>query len=213
MALFQRQPITVNQYIPYSITLDEDIYLFVGLGNPGKEYDLTRHNVGFMTLDYFIKQNNLPAFKDNKKFEGQLSEGTLNNKRLILLKPTTFMNNSGQAVQKVANFYKIKPENIIAIYDELALPFGQIRTRIGGQDAGHNGVKSLISHLSQNFGRIRIGINNELSTKATTTDFVLKKFTKDEQEKLEAIISEASTILSEVTYSKNLQHETRNVII
>ena len=213
MALFQRQPITVNQYIPYSITLDEDIYLFVGLGNPGKEYDLTRHNVGFMTLDYFIKQNNLPAFKDNKKFEGQLSEGTLNNKRLILLKPTTFMNNSGQAVQKVANFYKIKPENIIAIYDELALPFGQIRTRIGGQDAGHNGVKSLISHLSQNFGRIRIGINNELSTKATTTDFVLKKFTKDEQEKLETIISEASIVLSEVTYSKNLQHETRNVII
>lgn len=212
MALFQRQPITVNQYIPYSISLDQDIYLFVGLGNPGKEYDLTRHNVGFMILDYFIKQNNFTELKENKKFEGQISEGSLNNKRLILLKPTTFMNNSGQAVQRVANFYKIKPENVIAIYDELALPFGQIRTRIGGQDAGHNGVKSLISHLSQNFGRIRIGINNELADKSTTTDFVLKKFSKDEQDKLEPILSEAGSILSELTYSKNLQHETRNVI-
>lgn len=213
MALFQRQPITISQYVPYSISLEENHFLFVGLGNPGKEYIPTRHNIGFLAIDNFALNRKFPDFKNSSKFEGQLSENIIESNRITLLKPQSFMNNSGSSIQKVSSFYKIKPENIIVIHDELDVPFGQIRTRVGGNDAGHNGIKSVISHLGNNFGRIRIGIKNELYHKSEAKDFVLKSFTKEEKNNLQYILSESNSILEEVIYKKKIAAETRNIII
>lgn len=212
MALFQRVPTQYKQNLPYSISFTTKNILIISLGNPGKDYNLTRHNAGFSALDAFAKANDFPGYVDNKKFKGLVSEKTMGPTKVILLKPNTFMNLSGQAAQAIANFYKIDAGDIVAIYDEVSIPFGQIRTRIGGQSAGHNGVKSLIEHLGANFGRIRIGIKNDITPKLDTSDFVLGKFTKQEQIHLAAINNEVSSILTEYIYSENLPIDTRKII-
>lgn len=213
MALFQRQPIELSQSLPYTLSLNTQTILVVGLGNPGKEYNLTRHNIGFYVLDDFAQDNEFPVFKDHSKFKGLVSEKTLGQTKVILLKPGTFMNNSGESVQSVASYHKVAPSEIICIYDELSIPFGQIRMRVGGQPAGHNGIKSLIQHIGHDFGRVRIGIKNELSEKANDSDFVLGKFTKTEQEHLKTLSNEACNVITEFIYSKKLPHDTRSIIL
>ena len=122
------------------------------------------------------------------------------------------MNDSGQAAQAVQRFYRVYNQNTLAVYDELAIPFGQLRSRLGGSDAGHNGVKSLIEHIGDDFGRLRIGIGSEVSKKADAANFVLGKFTKEEQESLPLVIKEANAMITEYIFGGSLPHDTRSVL-
>jgi PTH1 family peptidyl-tRNA hydrolase len=211
MALFQRRPANYNQNLSYTIAYSGATMLVVGLGNPGKKYDSTRHNVGFAVLDKFLEANEFEPFKESKKFRGFIAERVLGSCRVILFKPSTYMNLSGEAVRLVADYYKIDPANLIAVYDELSLDFGVIRSRIGGQSAGHNGIKSLIQHLGSGFGRLRIGINNDFAQKQDSTDFVLAKFTKEEQAKTSSLVNESCNMLTEFIFSGKVSEETRTI--
>jgi len=212
MALFQKQvpPSDSTQY--YTLGQNKTV-LIVGLGNPGTEYEQTRHNVGFACLDAFAKTNNLDQWIDKKDLKCMMTSGQLGETRVILCKPTTFMNLSGEAVQAIAHFYKIPPDNIVAVYDEIDIPFGQIRTRVGGSSAGHNGVKSLIQHAGGGFGRIRIGIGPKEPEQMDSADFVLAKFSSEQQAQLKNLTQETNAILSEYAYSGQLSHETRSFIV
>ena len=154
--------------------------LIIGLGNPEPRYDQTRHNVGFILLDHVAKQHNA-TWQEKSKFKAHLAEITIAGKKALLLKPTTYYNLSGESVRAVADFYKLSVANdILIVHDELALPFGTLRTRLNGSDAGNNGIKSVIQHMGQDFARIRVGIANELTERADAADFVLGKFTTQE---------------------------------
>lgn len=211
MGLFQKKPDVTSSALLYTLGANKNI-LIIGLGNTGKEYAGTRHNIGFAALDEFAKANNFPAWMDKKDLKCQLTVTNLGQARVVLIKPTTFMNNSGEAAQAVQHFYKIYNQNTLAVYDELAIPFGSLRTRVGGSDAGHNGVKSLIKHLGDDFGRLRIGIGSEISEKAAATNFVLGKFSKEEQAKLAPTLKEAGVIITEFVFGGQLPHETRRAL-
>jgi PTH1 family peptidyl-tRNA hydrolase len=210
MALFQKKADVSSSAPLYTLGAEKTV-LIIGLGNLGKEYAGTRHNIGFSVLDDFALRNDFPGWIDKKDLKCHLTSLPMGEKRVILCKPTTFMNNSGESAQAVQHFYKIYNPYTVAVYDELAINFGQIRARIGGTDAGHNGVKSLIGHLGDDFGRLRLGVGSEISQKAQAADFVLGKFTKEEQAILPAIIKEAGVMLTEYIYSGQLPHETRSV--
>jgi PTH1 family peptidyl-tRNA hydrolase len=211
MALFQKKPQVQSSAPLYSLGAHKTI-LIIGLGNPGKEYDGTRHNIGFEVLDEFAVKNDFPSWVAKKDLKAQISVHTLGDNRVILCKPTTFMNNSGEAAQAVQRFYRVYNQNTLAVYDELTVPFGSLRTRLGGSDAGHNGVKSLIQHIGDDFGRLRVGVGSDISQKADAADFVLGKFTKKEQAALSLIIREAGAITTEFIFGGQLPHETRSVI-
>lgn len=151
--------------------------LIVGLGNPGKEYEHTRHNVGFEVLDLLSSSLHAP-FKLDKAFKGYISTVSVGTEKVILLKPTTFMNLSGESVIAVTQFYKVPLEDILVVYDDIALDVARLRLRESGSAGGHNGVKSLIAHLgTQAFKRIRIGISG---TDKSLHSHVLGKFSKEE---------------------------------
>lgn len=188
--------------------------LVVGLGNLGEEYGDTRHNIGFACLDAFTAANNFDKWIDKKNLRCLEATGTLGDTRVIAIKPTTFMNLSGEAVQAVANFYKIAADKIVVVHDELDIPFGQIRLRTGGSSAGHNGLKSVIQHLGEGFGRIRIGIGPKQPEQIDSADFVLGKFSKEQQTHMPELTREVSAILSEVAYGAGLlPQETRNFLV
>lgn len=210
MALFQKKPQVSDNLPLYTIGLGKN-YLVIGLGNPGKEYEGTRHNAGSAALDYFAQKNDFPAWTGRKDLKCQLTSVNIGPARVILCKPTTFMNNSGEAAQAVQRFYKIHNPQTLVVYDELAIPFGQLRTRAGGSDAGHNGVKSLIQHVGEDFYRLRLGIGNEVSDKADAADFVLGKFTKAEQGTLPKILREANSLINEFIAAGSLAPETRTI--
>jgi peptidyl-tRNA hydrolase, PTH1 family len=212
MALFQRQPqVTTNQFY----TLGNHItLLIVGLGNPGAKYNGTRHNIGFACLDDFASVNEFETWSLKKNLKCHLTLRNLGSASVILVKPTTYMNLSGQAVKAVKDFYKIAPEHILVVHDELAIPFGQVRIRPGGSSAGHNGVQSIIDQLGEDFGRIRIGIHSEATDKEDSATFVLKKFDKTEKAQLPALQKEVSAILSEYCFGNGeLNPETRSFVI
>jgi PTH1 family peptidyl-tRNA hydrolase len=211
MALFQKRPQNLEQVPLYTIGSNKTV-LVIGLGNPEEKFYGTRHNVGFAALDYFAQKNDFPAWLGKKDLKCELTTATLGDTRVILCRPTTYMNLSGEAAQAVQHFYKVYNKQTLAVYDELAIKFGQLRTRVGGADAGHNGVKSLIQHLGDDFNRLRIGIGNEISEKADAADFVLGKFTKAEQDNLDKILREANSLINEFIFSSGLPHETRNVL-
>lgn len=163
----------------------QNMYLIVGLGNPDKKYEDTRHNVGFKALDFLIEKFNFDKLKLDKKFKAEMIMGEIDNKKIIIAKPQTYINNSGTAVQLLKNYFKIQPENIIIVYDELDLPFGEIRLRHEGSSAGHNGIKSIIEYLATDkFNRLRLGIRNKLAEKMPADKFVLSKFSFWEKRKL-----------------------------
>jgi PTH1 family peptidyl-tRNA hydrolase len=165
--------------------------LIVGLGNPEPKYDLTRHNVGFLLLDHIAKQHSA-SWQPKSKFKGLVAEIEIGEERAILLKPTTYYNLTGEAARIIVDFYKLSAaDDVLVLHDELALPFGTLRTRMGGSDAGNNGIKSLIAHLGQDFLRIRIGIHNEIADRQDAADFVLSKFTATEQSTLDDIAKHA----------------------
>jgi PTH1 family peptidyl-tRNA hydrolase len=210
MALFQKKPLVQSSAPLYSIGANKTV-LIIGLGNPGKEYTGSRHNIGFEILDEFAAKNDFPGWQSKRDLKCELTIQNLGENRVILCKPTTFMNNSGEAAQAVQRFYRVYNQNSLAIYDELAIPFGSLRTRMGGSDAGHNGVKSLIQYLGDDFGRLRIGVGSDISKKADASDFVLGKFSKTEQGYLSQIIREANALITEYIFSGQLPHETRTV--
>lgn len=201
MALFQRfqrndQLIQVTQDIPVASVVDDSfIKLIVGLGNVGKDYDGTRHNIGFAVVDEFRKKNKFPAWQEKSKFKAFISEDFQDGKKVILAKPTTLMNASGDSVRALKDFYKLDNKDIVVIHDELDLPFGVVKLKQGGGSAGNNGLKSLISQIGEDFPRIRMGVQNELSAKIDAVDFVLSKFSKEEVTKLKNIVSDACKLL------------------
>lgn len=152
--------------------------IIVGLGNIGKEYECTHHNIGFMALDEVAKANNL-EFKLEKKHQAFVAEYIYKGEKHLLVKPTTYMNNSGISVRSIIDYYKKTNEDVLIIYDDLDLPLGQIRIRKNGSAGGHNGIKSIIAHLNtQEFSRVRIGIKKE--KEMDTINYVLSKFSKKE---------------------------------
>ncbi len=163
--------------------------LIVGLGNVGEEYENTRHNAGFIVVDELAKEWNAPDWKGQKKFKAFTTETIFNNQKIILAKPTTFMNLSGEALTLLTQFYKIDPKNLWVIYDDLDLPLGKIRIRTEGSAGTHNGMKSILNHLPTNeFPRIRIGIESRgeeypygTPKQMGTSTFVLSGFTAKEK--------------------------------
>ena len=210
MALFQKKPQVQSGAPLYTLGAHKTI-LIIGLGNPGKEHLSSRHNIGFEVIDEFAKKNDFSGWLAKKDLKSEISVQNLGQNQVVLCKPATFMNNSGQAAQAVQHFYRVYNQNTLAVYDELAIPFGSLRTRLGGSDAGHNGVKSLIQHIGNDFGRLRIGIGSETSQKADAADFVLGKFSKKEQDSLPLIVREANALITEFIFSGQLPHETRGL--
>lgn len=169
--------------------------LIVGLGNPGKEYEATRHNVGFRFVDALAAKLGSPPFALKKKFMSEVAETYWKEEPIILAKPQTFMNSSGEAVTALANFYRVTPANLWLIYDDIDLPLGKIRLRKDGSAGTHNGMKSVIEILGhQNFPRIRIGIESRGASAPKEQDiasFVLHAFDKKEQPLLEESLKKA----------------------
>ncbi len=165
-------------------------YLIVGLGNPGDKYTMTRHNVGFMFIDRLADRMNV---KVNKlKFKGLYGDGQVGGVRCLLLKPQTFMNLSGESVGEIAKFYKIPPQNIIVAFDDVSLNIGELRIRNKGSAGGHNGIKSIISHLSsEDFPRIKIAIGPKTHPQMDLADFVLARIGKEDEIKLADAIDRA----------------------
>ena len=165
-------------------------YLIVGLGNPGAKYELTRHNVGFMFIDRLSDIAKIPVKKI--QFKAVTGDGTIDGVRCMLMKPQTFMNLSGEAVKAAADFYKIPPENVIVIFDDTSLDVGRLRIRQKGSAGGHNGIKSIIQHLSSdNFPRIKVGIGEKTHPEMDLADYVLGHITKDDEIKLAKAIDTA----------------------
>lgn len=212
MGLFQKRPQATNPISFTTFGMNKTL-LVVGLGNPGKEYDLTRHNIGFLCLDEFATKNNFDPWINKKDLQCHLTQQTMGETRVMLMKPTTFMNLSGEAVQAVAHFYKIHPDNIIVVHDELDIPFGQVRMRVGGSSAGHNGIKSVTQHIGEEYGRVRIGIGPKKPAAIDSADFVLQKFTATQQKDLPALTREVSSILSEYAYGSPVVAETRSFLL
>lgn len=207
MALFVRKPQTHTDIPIYNLSHERTV-LVVGLGNVGKEYDGTRHNIGFACVDHFAEKNEFPAWIEKKDLRCQYTSKTLGGTRVIIIKPTTFMNASGEAAFSTQQFYKIHTHDIVVVHDELDIPFGQIRVRAGGSSAGNNGVKSLQQHLDGDFTRIRVGIANEFSGRAEAADFVLGKFTADEQGHLKSLTSEVESMITEFVFGGGLEPTT-----
>ena len=168
--------------------------LIVGLGNPGNEYENTRHNMGFILLDFFAEKHNIKINKE--KFNGLYAQTTINGEKVILLKPLSFMNLSGEVVEKYVNFYKINIDDILIINDDLDLDFGRIKLKMSGSSGGHNGLKNIILHLNtENFKRLKIGISkNKL---IDTKDYVLGKFKKEELDCLDELKIKINNLLDD----------------
>ena len=167
--------------------------MIVGLGNPGKEYENTRHNIGFMVIDDYAKRYNID-FKT--KYNGLYAKVYRNGEYYVLLKPLSFMNLSGTVVRKFANYFKIKPEDILVIHDDLDMPVGKIKIKAKGSSGGHNGIKNIIENLgTEVFAHFKIGIDN--NKEITTKDYVLGKFNKNENNKLNKIIDFSSNIIDD----------------
>ncbi|MBM6821323.1 aminoacyl-tRNA hydrolase [Fusobacterium mortiferum] len=179
--------------------------LIVGLGNPGSKYEKTRHNIGFEVINYL--QKDLGITNEKEKFQGLISEKNIDGEKVLFLKPQTFMNLSGNSIIEVINFYKLNPKtDLVVIYDDMDLPVGKLRVKEKGSSGGHNGIKSIISHLGDEFLRIKCGIGKP---KDNTIDFVLGQFSKSEQEEVALMIDNASKctcdIIKNIELSKIMQ--------
>lgn len=173
------------------------MFLIVGLGNPGIQYENTRHNIGFNVIDNISRVYNIQI--NREKFKGVYGEGFIANEKVMLLKPNTYMNLSGESIREVINFYKLTNEQIIVIYDDISLDIGRIRLREKGSAGGHNGIKSIISHLgSDNFPRIKMGVGQP---NVDLVNYVLGKFTKEEMEILKYSIDAATKAVEDIIRS------------
>ena len=179
---------------------EEAGWLIVGLGNPGSQYEKTRHNAGFRTIDLLAQQLNCKI--DRAKFQGLYGQVSYNGQKLYLLKPQTFMNLSGRAVVQISAYFHIPPQRIIVIFDDISLPPGRLRIRPNGSAGGHNGIKSIITELgSQDFPRVKIGVGSKPHPEMDLADWVLSSFTSGEEKDLQVALQNgadaALCILSE----------------
>jgi peptidyl-tRNA hydrolase, PTH1 family len=158
--------------------------LFVGLGNPGAKYANNRHNIGFAVVDEIARRHGFAPWR--RRFQGETSEGTLERERVVLLKPATYMNESGRAVQEAANFFKLGVGEIIVFQDELELPAAKVRVKVGGGIAGHNGLRSISSHIGNDYRRVRLGIGHP-GVKELVHGHVLSDFAKSDRPWVEAL--------------------------
>lgn len=166
------------------------MYLIAGLGNPTKEYDKTRHNVGFSVIDVLADKYRIDV--SEKKHKALCGRGAIEGQKVILVKPQTFMNLSGESIREVVDYYKIEAEDIIIIYDDISLEPGQLRIRLKGSAGGHNGIKNIIAHLgSQEFPRIKVGVGAK-PPRMDLADYVLSRFSKEEQPLMEEAFKEAA---------------------
>jgi PTH1 family peptidyl-tRNA hydrolase len=164
--------------------------VIVGLGNPGPEHQVTRHNAGFWFVDVLARQHG-GEFRDYRKFSGEIARVTISGQELILLKPTTYMNRSGLSVRQVSDFYKIAPDDILVAYDELDLPVGSIRLKQGGGHGGHNGMRDIIAHIGESFWRLRLGIGHP-GNKADVIDYVLSRAPSQEEDLIMDAVAQAA---------------------
>mgnify|MGYP000890856862 FL=1 len=211
MGLFTRQPVQLKQNLPYTVSASVKTKLVVGLGNPEKKYEKTRHNFGFLAVEQYANNNNYDDWQEQTKFRALISENSFISTKVILVKPLTYMNLSGEAVQLIANYYKVNTPDILVVYDDLSLPFGHIRSRRGGQSGGHNGIKSLMNCLDNDFYRLKIGTKNSELSNLDQSDFVLAKFTKAEESAIKAILSEVSEMINEFVFNSSITSDTRKV--
>lgn len=213
MAWLQKRPqvaLPVNYYtVGQNTTL-----LLVGIGNPGSEYDGTRHNIGFDCIDYFVsKYGELGNWVGKKDFSCLLANGRIAECQVIAIKPTTYVNLSGRAVKAVMDYYKMQPEHLVVVHDDLDINFGLIRTRQGGTDGGHKGIQSISNAIGEDYGRLRIGIGPKDPKNIDAADFVLQKFSPKETKQMNNLKRECAAILSEFLYNKSLKSETRSFIV
>jgi len=176
-------------------------FLLIGLGNPGKKYENTPHNIGFMMLDAFAKKHAFPAFRAAKKLNAEISEDVIGDAKVILAKPQTFMNESGHAVQKLITSYQLPVTNIIVIHDDIDIPLGELKIAVGRGSAGHKGVASIIQHLgTQDFARVRVGIKpaDRALPPRSVDAFVLKPFSKAQHAAAQEGITKAVTVLDTI---------------
>ena len=172
-------------------------WLVVGLGNPGKEYAATRHNIGFITLDRLAQKEHFEIKKI--KFKSLICDTVFAGKRCIMMKPSAFMNNSGEALGECVRFYKIEPEHILVIYDDINFDPGVMRIRKKGSDGGHNGMKSIIYHLNSNqFPRIRMGVGAKPHPDYDLADWVLSGFSESEKKALEPAVEDACDAIGQI---------------
>ncbi len=170
--------------------------LIVGLGNPGKKYETTRHNAGFLVVDRMQAEHEFPAWAERKKFHADYSGGFIDEESVFLVEPQTFMNESGRSVQAAMSFYKLKPADIIVVHDELDLPLGTIRIQQAGRAAGHNGIQSIIDAIGLDFIRLRIGIHTETMRGKPSEVTVLEKFSSAEKKILASVLDTAVEALA-----------------
>lgn len=199
MGLFQRQ--SINNEAPLYTIGGQQTFLIVGLGNVGKEYEKTRHNMGFLCVDHFAEKNGFPGWVNKKDLHADETSLVIGGNKVILAKPTTLMNNSGKSVGALQRYYRIDNSHTLVIHDELDIDFGKIRLRMGGSDAGNNGVKSLIEHGIDETWRARVGIGPKQPEQMDSIDFVLGKFNKEEQKHLEKVLKGSAIIISEYVHS------------
>ena len=159
--------------------------LFVGLGNPGAKYAANRHNIGFAVVEEIARRHGFAPWR--RRFQGETAEGTLDRERVVLLKPLTFMNDSGRAVQEAANFFKLPAGEITVFQDELELPPAKVRVKVGGGIAGHNGLRSITAHIGNDYRRVRIGIGHP-GIKELVHGYVLSDFARGERPLVEALV-------------------------
>lgn len=158
------------------------MYLVVGLGNPGEKYARNRHNIGFMAADEIVRRHSFSSYR--AKFQGEIAEGKIGTEKVLVLKPQTYMNESGRSVKEVVTFYKIASEDIIVLHDELDLAPGKLRVKRSGGHAGHNGLRSIHAHVGEGYARVRLGIGHP-GDKNRVTGHVLKDFAKADQDWIE----------------------------
>ena len=197
----------VKNFIRKSWVLTFEMFLIVGLGNPGKSYSNNRHNIGYKILDNIRELYNFPEF--SKKFNSEFSKTELNKNILFLLKPTTFMNNSGIALKEIKNFYNIDINNIYVIHDEIDLDQGSVKIKNGGGNNGHNGLKSIDKFIGKNYNRVRIGVSRpskiyEENIDENISNWVLSDFTSNEKEQwLDNTINYVSEMIVSLIKSQN----------
>lgn len=172
------------------------MHLLVGLGNIGSEYELTRHNFGFLLLDQIVEDYGFVS--SGKKFRSEVFSGKIAEKKIIALRPHTFMNRSGFAVAEAASFYKIEPKNILVLHDDLDLALGKVKVKIDGGNAGHNGLKSLDEMIGKNYTRLRLGIGRPEHQDFATADYVLGKFNNEEMQLVKKLNLKISDLIEEL---------------
>ena len=173
-------------------------FLIIGLGNPGNKYENNRHNIGFMVIDRLACDLNI-TISTKKTFKGWFGDSFYNQDKLYLIKPNTYMNNSGESVRRIADFYKIHVSNCIVIYDDADLNIGKLRIKTGGGHGGHNGIRSMINHLgSKDFIRIKVGIKTIERERRELSDFVLSNFSANELNSLDDVIKGANDSIKHI---------------